>query len=257
MATIVFVSESSEIPPALDKLPGFQVVLTAEPAGYMNTLIDQRCAMIVVDAGHPLWTRFTTAPKSSAATRRIPILLISDSAALRVESAVAGADLALGWAEFNNDGARLIPQLARVLDDDTLARLACECEEGLPDLAIKGLRAFNAGQYYQQHDFFEAQWVDTPGPVRDLYRAILQVGVAYYHISNGNQRGALKMLQRSVQWLHVLPQTCQGIDVEQLRRDSYAVRAELERLSPERMDQFDRSLLKPLRWRDADAAPSP
>ncbi len=38
------------------------------------------------------------------------------------------------------------------------------------------------------------------GPVRDLYRAILQVGVAYYHITRGNHAGGLRMLRRCVQW---------------------------------------------------------
>ena len=68
----------------------------------------------------------------------------------------------------------------------------------------------------------------------------------YYQLERGNFRGALKMLQRSVQWLHPLPDACQGIDVAALRRDSYAVRAELQRLGPQRLDEFDRSLLKPL-----------
>jgi len=53
----------------------------------------------------------------------------------------------------------------------------------------------------------------TSGPVRELYRAILQVGIAYYQIERGNHRGALKMLLRSVQWLAMLPDRCQGIDV--------------------------------------------
>ena len=72
--------------------------------------------------------------------------------------------------------------------------------------------------------------------------------MAYFHIQNGNGRGALKMLQRSVQWLSILPESCQGIDVAGLRRDSYAVRAEIERLGPERLDELDMSLLKPVIW---------
>jgi len=52
------------------------------------------------------------------------------------------------------------------------------------------------------------------------------------------------MLQRSVQWLMILPDVCQGIDVAQLRQDSFKVRAELERLGEERLDELDRSLLK-------------
>ena len=113
--------------------------------------------------------------------------------------------------------------------------------------AEQGLQAFNRGEFYRQHDLFEAQWVETAGPVRDLYRAILQVGVAYYQIERGNYRGALKMLQRSVQWLFLLPDVCQGIDVAQLRRDSYRVRAELQRLGPARLAELDRGLLKGLR----------
>ena len=253
-ATLVYVSDNPAIPAAIAHLDAFDVVAASSPAGYMNTLIDRRCAMIVIDARHPDWRQFTTAPKSSSATRRIPILVVSDKTSIRAQSALAGADLSLSQAELEKDGARLIAEMARVLDDTTIHQLACECAKTLPDLGVQGVQEFNRGNFYEQHDLFEALWVQTPGPVRDLYRAILQVGVAYYHIERGNPRGALKMLQRSVQWLHVLPDLCQGIDVEQLRRDSYQVRAELERLGPQRMDGFDRSALKPLRWCDAAAA---
>lgn len=87
----------------------------------------------------------------------------------------------------------------------------------------------------------------TTGPVRDLYRAVLQVGIAYYQIERGNYRGALKMLLRSVQWFALLPDVCQGIDIRQLREDSYAVRAALEKLDPADIATFDKSLLKPVR----------
>ena len=73
---------------------------------------------------------------------------------------------------------------------------------------------------------------------------MLQVGIAYFQIERGNYRGAIKMLQRSVQWLLILPDTCQGVDVKQLREDSFKVRAELERLGEDRLDELDRSLLK-------------
>jgi predicted metal-dependent hydrolase len=75
----------------------------------------------------------------------------------------------------------------------------------------------------------------------------LQVGIAYYQIERGNHRGALKMLLRSVQWLAILPDACQGIDVRQLREDSQRVRAALEALNPLEIGSFDRALLKPLR----------
>ncbi|MCI0350288.1 MAG: DUF309 domain-containing protein [Acidobacteriales bacterium] len=106
------------------------------------------------------------------------------------------------------------------------------------------MRKFNAGEYYKQHDLFEEQWMKTTGPVRDLYRAVLQVGIAYFQIERGNYRGALKMLQRSVQWLVVLPDVCQGINVKKLRDDSFRVRAELERLGETRFAEFDKALIQ-------------
>jgi len=55
------------------------------------------------------------------------------------------------------------------------------------------------------------------------------------------------MLLRSVQWFALLPDVCQGIDVRQLREDSTAVRAALEKLDAADIDQFDMALLKPVR----------
>lgn len=230
-------------------LPAYRDITVRALGGCMNTLIASGAAMILIDGEHPDWRQFTTLPKVSPATRRIPILLVSDEAGQRAQALRLGADLTLDWSRLDQDIGRLAAEWGRIPDAQTLKALDCECAEALPSLAIEGLRQFNAGEYYRQHDLFEEQWALTEGPVRDLYRAILQVGIAYFQIARGNYRGAVKMLQRSVQWLTILPATCQGIDVEQLRRDSYAVRAELERLGAARLDEFDRALLKPLQWR--------
>lgn len=246
--TLIFVSERRCFSSSVSTHSSYQIVETASRHGFMNTLIETRAAMIVIDGEHPCWRDFVVAPKSSAATRRIPILLVSDSEKTRAEATLAGADLTASSSEFKRNYAKLLEGFARIPDPEMLDLLDCECQESLPPLAVKGLQEFNQGSYYRQHDLFEEQWANSSGPVRDLYRAILQVGVAYFQIENDNYRGALKMLQRSVQWLHIMPEKCQGIDVEQLRRDSYFVRAELERLGPDRLNEFDRNLLKRIVW---------
>jgi len=146
-----------------------------------------------------------------------------------------------------NDLQQLIADFARIPDPESMAQLACDCAEPLPDLAQQGVEKFNAGEFYKQHDLFEELWMETESPVRDLYRAILQVGVAYYQITRGNHRGARKMLLRSVQWLTILPDACQGVDVKALREDSYRVRAALESLPEDRINEFDLSLLPPVK----------
>ncbi len=216
-------------------------------ATYMALLVDHQVALILVDGADSDWRFWTTTPKSSPATRRIPVIVGADDATTGEQALIAGANLALESHELVQTARKLARDYARVPDPALIEQLDCECQEALPPLAIQGVEKFNAGEYYPQHDLFEEQWMQTEGPVRDLYRAILQVGVAYYQIERGNYRGAKKMLMRSVQWLAVLPDVCQGIDVAALRADSAKVRAELERLGEAHFDQFDPALLQPVK----------
>lgn len=222
----------------------YDVQQVAQSGAYMATLIDTVAALILVDGDADDWALWTTTPKTSNATRRIPVLLITDDAERRAAGALNGADRAFSVVELHQQLEQIISDYARIMDPATKEKLDCECNQPLPDLAQQGVAKFNAGQYYKQHDLFEELWMQTNGPVRDLYRAILQVGIGYYQIERGNYRGALKMLQRSVQWLLQLPDVCQGIDVAQLCQDSFAVRAELERLGEANFADFDHALIK-------------
>ncbi len=93
------------------------------------------------------------------------------------------------------------------------------CQATLPPDVIKGLELFNSGRYFEAHEELESAWRAEKGPIRDLYRGILQVGVGYYHIQRGNNRGALKMFKRCRQWLDLYPDECCGINLRQLRLD--------------------------------------
>jgi predicted metal-dependent hydrolase len=125
--------------------------------------------------------------------------------------------------------------------------LAGQCRDPLPPRAREAIRLFNAGQYYKQHDLLELQWREERGPVRDLYRAVLQVGIAYYQITRNNKQGAIKMLMRAARWLAILPDVCQGVDVARLREDALQVRRTLEQMDTDDLSGFDRRLLRPVR----------
>lgn len=230
----------------------YHVIQEVERAGYVPRLTDARAALILVDGTDADCLYWTTAPKANNATRRVPIIVATDDSSLRREVLLAGADIVVSPDELKREITTLIDDYARVESPETIEQLDCECQDPLPPRGIQGVEKFNAREYYRQHDLFEAQWMETEGPVRDLYRAILQVGIAYYQIERGNYRGALKMLLRSVQWLSILPDVCQGVDVQQLRADAARVRAELESMNPADIAQFDRSLLKPVRLVDSE-----
>ena len=205
-----------------------RVAVTALPTGpgFVPRLTDLGPALLLADATDGAARRWISAARANNATRRIPLLAIAD-AAQHSAALLAGADLALTAAELLAAPDAILRQHARPPDAARLRRLGGECAGELPPLAREGVRLFNAGEYYAQHDAFEALWMQTDGPVRELYRAVLQVGVALYQAQRGNRRGALKMLLRSAQWLRDLPDVCQGLDVAQLRADVQRLRAEL------------------------------
>lgn len=228
----------------------YRSIVYTEREGYVARLADDHAALVLVDGDADGWQFWVTTPKTSPATRRIPVVLVSTDAAARADALPAGANAALTPSDLLDTLPDLLDGMARVTDERAARRMTGQCAEPLPPEGREAIRKFNAGEFYKQHDLFEALWMAETGPVRDLYRAVLQVGVAYYQITRGNQRGALKLLLRSVQWLAVLPDVCQGVDVAQLKRDAAAVRAELERVGEGGLDMFDRSLLKPVRMVD-------
>lgn len=123
-----------------------------------------------------------------------------------------------------------------------------DCSAPLHPQAAEGLRLFNAGEYFEAHEALEDAWNDEQGGIRNLYRGILQIAVVYLHITRGNYNGAVKVYARSQKWMKNWAEVCRGIHVEQLRRDVAVVMQEVLRLGMERIGEFDRSLLKPVRW---------
>lgn len=245
----LILASSDEFPgwAALQAISPLPVLQLRIPARIIEALADANAALMIVNGDEADWRAYAVTPKTSPATRRIPIVVASDDAAVREDALRSGANLALTWAELTEQFTTLLAETARIPDPETLDALQNDCDEPLPADAIEAVNRFNSGEYYKQHDLFEALWISEERPIRDLYRAVLQVGIGYFQATKGNQRGALKMLLRSIQWLSLLPDVCQGIDVAALRADAAIVRVELERVGPDGMADFNFSLLKPVR----------
>src|SRR5512138_3390464 len=122
----------------------------------------------------------------------------------------------------------------------------CACQGGLPEQVVAGLELFNRGEYFEAHELLEEAWREEPGPVRELYRGILQISVAYYHLLRGNYTGASKMFVRSRTWLSPFPDRCRGIDLALFREDYRKVEDQVHQLGAENIRRFDRSMIKPI-----------
>ncbi len=113
--------------------------------------------------------------------------------------------------------------------------------EGLPNLALRGIEEFNRGEFYECHEYLEEAWMQEPRRVRFLYQGILQVGVGFYHLQNGNWRGATGLLRNGTQRLKEFEPETLGIDVAKLVRECERCLEELEELGRERVREFDGS----------------
>jgi predicted metal-dependent hydrolase len=122
------------------------------------------------------------------------------------------------------------------------------CEGALHPNARHGMMLFNEGRFFEAHEELETAWKQEPTEIRRLYQGILEAGVTYLHIRRGNYQGALKVYERSMRWLRKWPDWCRGTDVGRLRTDLEAAIAEVRRLGPDRMAEFDPSLYKPVIW---------
>ncbi|CAA9403152.1 MAG: hypothetical protein AVDCRST_MAG03-1356 [uncultured Rubrobacteraceae bacterium] len=111
--------------------------------------------------------------------------------------------------------------------------------EGLPDLVRRGIEEFNRRKFFECHEYLEEAWMEEPRRVRFLYQGILQVGVGFYHLQNGNWRGATGVLRSGIERLREFEPETLGIDVAKLVRESRRCLEELERLGRERVREFD------------------
>lgn len=217
----------------------------------LENVTQWRPALIIFDLGNESipWLEWISIITSVSATRGIPVLCYGPHVESNdLEAAKnAGATKVVTRSKFVKDLPNLITDLAKVIDPD---ELLITCSEPLSYYALKGLEKFNRGEYFEAHDLLEIAWKEDHSPGRDLYRAILQVSVAYYQILRGNFNGAVKMFLRMRKWLDPLPDICRGINIEKLRQEVRAVHQELQKLGPERIVEFDQSMLKRVEYQE-------
>jgi uncharacterized protein len=123
-----------------------------------------------------------------------------------------------------------------------------EPPEELPDLVLEGIEEFNRGEFFECHEFLEEAWMQESGRIRYLYQGILQVGVGFYHLQNGNWRGATGLLRNGTVRLKEFEPVTLGVDVAKLVRESERCLQELETLGRERLDEFDASKIPKVEW---------
>ena len=62
----------------------------------------------------------------------------------------------------------------------------------------RGVAEFNDRSFFEAHDTWEELWRETTGPHRLFYQGLIQTAVGFYHLSNGNFRGACSQFGKAL-----------------------------------------------------------
>ncbi len=99
---------------------------------------------------------------------------------------------------------------------------------------------FNAGRFFEAHEWLEEIWQFERGPVRELYKGLIQIAAAFVHISRGNPRGADRLLATALAYLEPYrPGGAMGWDVENVARDAEDALRRVREFSPSTSTRFD------------------
>ncbi|MEW6567866.1 MAG: DUF309 domain-containing protein, partial [Chloroflexota bacterium] len=191
------------------------------------------------------WECWLQVLKTSAATRRIPIVVFGPyvEGDVLARARALGADQVLARGHFLGD----LPELLRAaLGERGDAEVETSCRQPLSEHGSKGLAEIEAGRFFEAHEFLEQAWMAESPPAGTLYRCLLQLAVAYLQIERGNYRGAVKMLLRLPQWLDRLPEECRGVDVSALRGHVARLRQAVEQAGPQHVGELTSDWLRPI-----------
>lgn len=107
-----------------------------------------------------------------------------------------------------------------------------------PEQFWQGVEEFNSGAYYACHDTLEEIWLEAVDPQKTFYQGILQIAVAFYHLSNHNWRGCLMLLGEGTNRLRRYRPEYEGIDVETLFLEALAMLETLQTAGEARTAEF-------------------
>lgn len=83
----------------------------------------------------------------------------------------------------------------------------------------RGIDLFNRTRFFDAHEELEKLWHSLPRghPSRQRVQGMVQLAVAFHHVSTGNRTGALSVLERAVRNLEGAEASFPELDLAQLR----------------------------------------
>ena len=89
-------------------------------------------------------------------------------------------------------------------------------EKPCPDELRKGIDLFNKQQFFECHEVLEDFWRQQQTDDRQLTQGIIQIAVGYYHLSQNNKPGSIKLFKSGLTKIAPYVPTYFQVSVERL-----------------------------------------
>lgn len=81
----------------------------------------------------------------------------------------------------------------------------------------RGLRHFNAREFFEAHEVWEEIWLVEAEPEKTFLQGLIQLAAAFHHYSRGNPAGAESLLASGIVKLSRFSEHHRGLEIGDLR----------------------------------------
>jgi hypothetical protein len=120
----------------------------------------------------------------------------------------------------------------------------------VPDVLALAVQQFNGGRFFECHETLEEVWQNERGPLRNFYKGLIHVAVAFVHIGRQNYFGGNRLFRTAQEYLAPYRETgAMGFDVARLLDETRAAHAVLIGLGKAGIAHYDLGDTPKFRWR--------
>ena len=122
----------------------------------------------------------------------------------------------------------------------------------MEDLFQRGIEEFNRQYFFEAHDLWEELWMETTGGDRLFYQGMIQTAVGFYHLSNGNYKGACSQFGKALAKLEQYLPAYHGINTQQLVDRVRECLHDVELLKAGQATSFDEAKIPLIQWIESE-----
>jgi uncharacterized protein len=114
----------------------------------------------------------------------------------------------------------------------------------------RGVEEFNSQFFFEAHDTWEELWRETSGSHKLFYQGLIQTAVGFYHLGNGNYKGACSQFGKALAKLEQYLPAFHGVNTQLLAEHVRECLHDAEGLRAGDRGKFDSTKIPMIQWNE-------